>query len=277
MRGKNRRLLSPEENRQRRAHTFRRVLRGSALLVGALGAAALALGLVSTGWRAVLNAPALALSRVEVVGNQRVSTDEIRQASGLALGTNLLRLDLGRAAQALAENPWIRSVSLSRNWPSGVAIALEERRPAAAVDLGGRLYLADDRGEVFKRASPQDGLDLPLLSGLSRPRFISDRAAVQQQIASSLTLLSDLAPADLRTVSEVHWDEDLGVTLYLGPDAVAVHLGEADFEGKLERYARARSELDRRHLKISSISLDDRVHPERVSVILAGSEHPPIH
>jgi hypothetical protein len=100
---------------------------------------------------------------------------------------------------------------------------------------------------------------------------------VQQQILTSLTLLSDLAPADLRGASEVHWDEDLGVTLYLGPDAVAVHLGESDFEGKLERYARARSELDRRHLKVSSISLDDRVHPERVSVTLAGTDRTTLH
>jgi cell division protein FtsQ len=277
MRGKNRRRLSPEEQRQRRARALRVVLRGSALALGVSGAAALAFGVVSAGWHALLQAPALALSRVEVVGNQRVSADEVRQNSGLALGANLFRIDLGRAAQALAENPWIRSVSLRRHWPDSVVIAIEERRAGAAVDLGGRLYLADDRGEVFKRASPQDGLDLPLLTGLSRTRFIADRAGVQQQILTSLTLLSDLDPTALREASEVHWDEDLGVTLYLGPDAVAVHLGESDFEGKLERYARARSELDRRHLKVSSISLDDRVHPERVSVTLAGSEHTLFH
>jgi len=273
----NRRRLSPEEQRQRRIRGLRSALRGVALLIGASGAAALAFVSVTSGWRALLRAPALALARVEVVGAQRVSADEVRQVSGLAIGANLLRLDLGRAAQALAENPWIRSASLRRRWPASVEIAIEERRPAAAVDLGGRLYLADDRGEIFKRASAQDGLDLPFLSGLSRARFVSDRAAVEAQILASLTLLADLAPADLREASEVHWDPDLGVTLYLGPDAVAVHLGESDFEGKLERYARARSELDRRHLKISSISLDDRVHPERVSVTLANTDRALFH
>jgi cell division protein FtsQ len=276
MRG-NRRRPSPEEQHQRRVDAARSALRGIALLLGAAGAAALALVLVTFGWRAVLQAPALSLSRVEVVGAQRVSPDEVRQLAALAPGVNLLRLDLARAGRALEEHPWIRSATVKRQWPHQVLIAIEERRPGAAVDLGGRLYLADDRGEVFKRAAPQDGLDLPFLSGLSRARFISDRAAVQQQILTSLTLLSDLAPADLRGASEVHWDEDLGVTLYLGPDAVAVHLGESDFEGKLERYARARSELDRRHLKISSISLDDRVHPERVSVTLAGTDRATLH
>jgi cell division protein FtsQ len=273
----NRRRLSPEEQRQRRVRGLRSALRGVAVLLAASGAAALAVALATSGWRALLHAPALALARVEVVGAQRVSADEVRQLSGLAIGVNVLRLDLGRAAQSLAENPWIRSASLKRRWPASVEIAIEERRPAAAVDLGGRLYLADDRGEIFKRASAQDGLDLPFLSGLSRARFVSDRAAVEAQILASLTLLGDLAPADLREASEVHWDLDLGVTLYLGPDAVAVHLGESDFEGKLERYARARSELDRRHLKISSISLDDRVHPERVSVTLANTDRTLFH
>jgi cell division protein FtsQ len=273
MRGKNRRRLSPQEQRQRRDEAFRSTLRGGALAIAVSGAAALVLGLACAGWRSLLTAPALALTRVEVLGNQRVSAQEVRQAAGLIPGVNLLRLDLSRAAQLLGENPWIRSASLERHWPDTVAIVIEERHPGAVVDLGGRLYLADDRGEVFKRASPADGLDLPLLSGLSRARFISNRAVVQQQILTSLTLLSDLDPACLKEASEVHWDDELGVTLYLGPGSVAVHLGDSDFEEKLDRYARARSELDRRHLKVSSISLDDRVHPDRVSVTLAGSEH----
>jgi len=104
----NRRRLSPEEQRQRRIRGLRSALRGVALLIGASGAAALAFVSVTSGWRALLRAPALALARVEVVGAQRVSADEVRQVSGLAIGANLLRLDLGRAAQALAENPWIR-------------------------------------------------------------------------------------------------------------------------------------------------------------------------
>jgi cell division protein FtsQ len=265
--------LTSDEHRERRTHA----LRSGALALGVVGAAAAAIWLASAGWRALLKAPEFALSRVEVVGNQRLSSDEVRQAADLRPGTSLFRLDLDRATRALAESSWIRRASLARHWPSVVAITLEERRPAAFVDLGGRLYVADDRGEVFKRASPQDGLDLPLLSGLSRSRFVSDRSAVQQQILSALTLLSDLGPAGQREASEVHRDDELGMTLYLGPEALAVHLGDSDFEGKLDRFARARSELDRRHLKVSSISLDDRVHPERVSFTLAGSERTPFH
>src|SRR5450432_771560 len=118
--GGNRRRLSPDELRQRRIQAFRSALRGIALLLGASGVAVLALALVTFGRRAVLEAPMLALSRVAVVGSQRVPVDEGRQLAGLILGVNLLRLDLGRAAEALAENPWIRSASLKRHWPSSV-------------------------------------------------------------------------------------------------------------------------------------------------------------
>jgi cell division protein FtsQ len=263
--GKNRRRPDRAEQAAAVKGVLGRLLRG--LL--RLGAAAALLAGSVYGFKAadrwVTTSPTFAIDTVEVTGVQRLDANAVRAASGLVLGQNIFRTDLAEAQRGIEQNPWIQHVQVTRLLPRRIAIQVDERKPVAQVALGS-LYLVDPDGELFKRVAPDDGVDLPLITGLSRQRFDTDREEVRSELARALALLGELGQRHLPEVSEIQLDPELGMTVYLGPETTALELGWGDIDGKLDRYQRTRTELDRRQLKVSAVDLTDTQHPGRIGL-----------
>lgn len=253
------------------------LLRAVGLIAGATAAAAGALYGLRVGLSYATTSPTFAVDDIQVTGDvggsAPLSADQLRAASGLQLGGNIFRTKLGAAQDRLGSNPWVRTVSVTRELPRRVHVSVEQRRAAAYIELSG-LYLVDDRGQVFKRATPEDAFDLPTITGLSRKDFIAGRADLRENLSAALALIAPPAgtapawePAEL---SEIHFDGDLGLSLELGPLPTAVQLGFPPYAEKLERLRRARNELSRRQLRASALYLDDSRQPDHVGMALAG-------
>ena len=66
------------------------------------------------------------------------------------------------------------------------------------------------------------------------------------------------------------------MTLVVGKNAVALHMGAPPYRRKLEQAIRVIAELDRRGAKPDSIMLDNEARPDRVVVRNAlNRQHPP--
>lgn len=104
---------------------------------------------------AVERSPLVALDRIEVTGLERLSADEVRQASGLRLGTSTLRLRLGRAADRVEELPLVGEAEASRRDPLSVRIAVVEREPALVV-RGRSQALVDRDGVVIAEGDDEE-------------------------------------------------------------------------------------------------------------------------
>jgi cell division protein FtsQ len=136
------------------------------------------------------------------------------------------------------------------------------------VDLSG-LYLVDRRGQVFKRAVPGDGLDLPVVTGLAREDHVARREETERRIEAALELLDRWRDAGLdrrAPVSQVHLDPDLGVRVYVGDDGMEIRLGQGDLPAKLERLGRVLSALEADGRRAEVLHLDNRRHPDWVAV-----------
>ncbi len=249
---------------------IRRALPGLAWLVAtALAAAGVLYGLRSAH-RALTTAPALAIAEIEVSGAKRLTLERVREIAGLKRGQNILTAGLLEARAALLREPWVREARIARHFPDRVRIELLEREAVAQIDLGG-LYLVDAQGSVFKRVDPQEGLDLPVITGLQRRDFEGESPELTERLQTALSLLqSPLLGTDPGELSEIHFDPDLGLTLFLGDPPTAVHLGEGHLKEKLWRFRRTRAELQRRQLRASALYLDDERQPDHVGVALAG-------
>jgi cell division protein FtsQ len=233
-----------------------------ALVAVALGA----LGVV--GWRYLTAGESLRIRELTVSGASRASTADVVALSPVKAGDNLLAADVDAVAAAVARHPWVASATVHRRLPPALEVRVVEREPGALVDLGG-LYLADRRGEVFKRAAAGDGLDLPLVTGFGRDDYLQRRLLVETQIRAALALLDEydregLTP--MAAVSEVHVDGDGGVVLYVGDDGTQVRLGTGDLPQKLVRLRRVLEALRAEGRRAEVIHLDDRNHPDRVAV-----------
>jgi cell division protein FtsQ len=240
-----------------------------------LAAAAVSAGLSLGAWEAwrwATASEAFAVREIRFTGLIHASETELVQRSGLKLGDNLFRADLSRAARAIQGHPWVSSVRLDRRLPGEVVASIVEHRPAALVQLGG-LYVLDDEGRLFKRASPEDALDLPILTGLSREAWADRKPEAQLRLFGALHLLDTWRAAGfaISAVSEVRLDEAGGFTLFAhdGTAVQEVRLGSSEISLKLQRLAQVRAALARRGERAARIDLDNPARPDQAAATLA--------
>ncbi|MEN1976806.1 cell division protein FtsQ/DivIB, partial [Cellulomonas olei] len=114
-----------ERARARRRLAWRQILlvAGGVLVVAALA------------WLLLLS-PVLALEKDQVTvtgAGTVVAVDQVRAVVDAQDGTPLPRLDTARLRSELLDVPGVRDVTVSRDWPHGLTVALVSREPVAAV------------------------------------------------------------------------------------------------------------------------------------------------
>jgi cell division protein FtsQ len=208
-------------------------------------------------------------------GLSRLRPDDLLNAIPVRPGDHLLLVDPVAVEAALSRVGWIARAEVRRGLAEGaVDIEIQERRAAALVMMGD-LYLVDPQGDVFERARPGAGLDLPVVTGIDLETYLQRRAEMRQVLAGAVALVDRWAEARLdarqpgQLISEIHVDPVFGTTVVTGA-GTEIRLGLADLEGKLARLARLLPALAAEPRRAEVIHLDDRRHPERVTVRFAG-------
>jgi cell division protein FtsQ len=185
--------------------------------------------------RHVIASPRFALREIQVSLAAHVPRDEVLELAGVAEGDRLLAIDTEPLAARVAAHPWVRSVRVRRQLPSTLIIDLTERRAAAAVSLGG-LYLVDETGHPFKKATMEEADGLPVLTGIDRAWYAEQKEASEGAIREALALLADYGARPGRpALSELNIDPRFGFSLFLLDGGAEIRLGRGDFSKKLAR------------------------------------------
>jgi cell division protein FtsQ len=222
-------------------------------------------------WRWATTSAAFALEHAVVTGASRATEAELLRLGGVTTGANLLALDVDGVERAIAAHPWVKQVRVRRALPGRLDVEVVEHQPVALLSLG-ELYLVDQDGEPFKRVTVSDGLDLPLISGLERERFLSDaRPAALADLRRGLEAASAYAHAfggKAEALSEVNLTA--GGVVLVTSTGQEVRLGDTALAAGLARLKKVRAELEARALTAEVIRLDNRARPDRVTVQLTG-------
>lgn len=135
----------------------------------------------------------------------------------------------------------------------------------------GALYLVAEDATVFKRVGSQDPIDLPVITGIDRARYLRDRTWATATLLEAIALLHDYDAAGLGerdALQEIHVERDDGLSVFVGDDAVYVRLGHGPYRPKLTRLGSVLADLARRGARPAYVYLDGRARPERVVVKL---------
>jgi cell division septal protein FtsQ len=232
-------------------------LRAAALRLAVLGKVLATLGCLAGALaggrqlvRHVVASPRFALRELRATATPHVARDEILALAGAELGDRLLAVDTDAVAARVATHPWVASVRVRRQLPSALAIDVVERRAVASALLG-TLYLIDESGRPFKRATLDEADGLPVITGVARDQYTLARAASEAAFREALDLLAlyraddELAaarraggapgPATRPALSEVHVDPRAGFSLVLYDGGGEIFLGRDDWPAKLAR------------------------------------------
>ena len=223
-----------------------RITGGGALALILL--ASLSAGLV-IGYYYLTHSQYFMVKKVILSGLKRVSREEILRRTQLDRSVNIMTLKLNRLAGSLKENPWIGRATITRKLPDTVIIQIEERKPRTLLSLGSRLYYMDESGLPFKKVDPLEAPELPIVTGFTpldiqeRQRFFRDDIEQVFDLLETLTMRND--QFRLANVSEIHFDEVRGLTLFTRRDNVQVKVGFGGYHTKFRRLGRTMA-----HLKI---------------------------
>ena len=241
------------------------------------GVVALALGGGYLAYQWGTHSPRFAISEFSLSGNEQLQQEDIRTLLALPANANIFRTDVGSLEARLTESPWIQSAVISRQLPSGLAIKLKEEKAVAAVSLGG-LYLLNEEGELFKRASISGGeLDgLCIITGIGREALAKNPERSQQQLLGALHALMQFQKNTERPrIGEVHLDEYQGISFVTFERAIAIHLGSPTREELADRFGAfdaAWQALDpQEHAAARSFRISDRSPSDQVTVAFAGN------
>jgi len=232
--------------------------------------------------------PAFAIDHIDIQGLTRIERDELLEAAGIDVGTNVFALSPEDVQARLLRHPWLASASVTRRLPGKFTISVREREPVALLvlepcevvdpsaaqvscDEASSLYLVSDEGSLFKRLEGEDPIDLPVITGVARQRFGTDPEYRQMILLRAVSLLQQLRDAGLSkrvALGEIHVEVGDGFSLYVGDELTHVRLGLPPFEQKLRRMKKVFDRLDREHARAEYVYLDNEKRPDRVTVRL---------
>lgn len=210
----------PAGSRPVKAH---RSPRSTTRIIGRVGTgflrAGLVLGLLTVismtfvcGYHYLLTSPYIRLEEVAVDGVDGEIKDELIQMCGLRSELSLVALNLNELKQEMEKHPWIRSVRLERRFPHTLIVEAEEENPVAVVVMDG-IYYMNRWGEAFKEAYEWEEMDFPVVTGAFKPgsnmqEHLNRAACIIRILESEEDLWS------LKQVSEIHIEQDGGISLY---------------------------------------------------------------
>lgn len=150
------------------------------------------LAIVGGGIYAVWFSTWLAVEEIDVSGAETIDVTDIRARSGIDDGEPLVRVDLASAERRIGALAVVKSVSVTRQWPHGILISIQERVAIAVVEIGDRLRGMDAEGVVFrdyKKAPP--GLPRVQTSIGTTSAALHEAAKVISALPQELSLLVD--------------------------------------------------------------------------------------
>lgn len=206
---------------RRKVARFRRLrLRATAMVV--------ALIVVAGGSVALYRSDVFVVEDTQVVGNARLTPDDVRAAAAVPTGTTLLRVRVGEIKDRLLANAWVAEASVTRDFPHTLRLRVRERQPVAIVDLGGtKLWLIDGEGTMLAQQTPETSMTLVAIRDIVGLTPTAGRKTDSEELRNALAVLEGVSEELRRSVRSVS-AASIERTSLITSDDVEILVGPAE-------------------------------------------------
>lgn len=155
--------------------------RGRRRALVSLGASAAVLAVLAA---AAPFTPVMPMRTVAVEGNHILSSERVEDLAAIPPETPMGKVNLKDAANGVASDPWVKTVTVSRDWPSTVDIALTEHIAVAFVAESDGAHLIDEEGKDFLVADPPPEAIELVNAPVQDPEAMADVVAIAASISN---------------------------------------------------------------------------------------------
>ena len=204
---------------------------------------------------------------VEVNGVQRYSAEEIKQVSGIEMGTSLIGLQSQRIGRALSDHfAYIETCRVHMRLPDTAVIEITECTAIAYIESQNARWVVSDSGKLLERRTTAIG-DLPEIRGmlLEEPQ-VNSRIVCDERVKEDayFALIESFTDRDI--LRDVEWIDIATVAnvSFLYREVFTVRLGlVGDLDYKLDTLGYVVDELMKTPNVKGTIDLSDCVETRR--------------
>jgi len=113
----------------------------------------------------ILLSPLFNINTITVIGNEKVSTEQIISLSKIEKQTNMFQYRKKDIKENVKQNAYIDTVSIARYYPDTVQITVTERKKAYVLEFANTYVAINNQGYLLEFV--EDTTDLPILTGFS--------------------------------------------------------------------------------------------------------------
>ena len=191
----------------------------------------------------------------------------VQETAGAARWGNILLLDLDRARRNVESNPWVKEARTRKIFPSGLAIEVVPRSPAALLEKE-NLFLIDEEGAVIERAGRTALPDLPVFTDTGH--FSLDYGL---KVSRAFACLNDLPAGVRERVDSLDLSDPSDVVLRFRGNRTRLFLGDNLFAARVADYLERKPALERGAGEIDYVILwyEDRIVYRPFNATLSAS------
>jgi cell division protein FtsQ len=144
------------------------------------------------------------------------------------IGESLAAISGKNVGRQLLKSPWVRSVSVRREFPDTLSIVIKETEPFALLDMNEHLFLIDEKGTLLEELKDDS---VPFLPVITCDPF-REKEGFSEAI-NLVRLMNNKGLSSERDCIEIaaHKPQELSVTI----DGTVVKMGAGGYEEKIER------------------------------------------
>jgi cell division protein FtsQ len=190
----------------------------------------------------------LPIKYVVFTGNKHLTDDELMVLAGIHANDSLITISNKKVSQSLLKSPWIRSVSVRKQFPDTLSMVIDEAVPFALLDMNSHLFLTDEKGKLLEELKGDSIPFLPVITG--DPFRESEGFSEAINLARLMNEKGFSAERDHIDII-ARKPHELTVTV----DGTVVKMGAGRFKEKLERLIELEDEIKNRGIPVDYIDL----------------------
>lgn len=188
------------------------------------------------------------LREVVCYGNLHLSEAELKSIAGLNGGEGLFPISTKGISERLLKSPWIRNVSIRKEFPHSLSVRIYEASPFAILEMKGRSFLIDEKGRMLEEMKGA----IPFLPVITADPF-GDRENFMEALHLARVLKDKKIATERGRVEIVAGKGPESISMVL--DSVLIKIGQGDYEQKLNRLFELEEEIKKRAITVDYVDL----------------------
>lgn len=175
--------------------------------------------------------PLFNLSEVQVLNNEKLSSESIISLSELNIGENIYKVTKRKLANKIKQNAYIESVKIERKLPNKIAITVKERKPTYMLEYANSYVYINNQGYILEISEQK--LECPIIMGYStKEDDIKPGNRLNEEDLEKLAVVLKIVETSNgneigNLITRINIEDKQNYTLILENEKKIVYLGDA--------------------------------------------------